>query len=416
MRAKAVHDLGFGLTGAPACHVGVPVFASAGDAPLHIEARSKGSTGILFMTGSIGGEEGLQEADIIASLNKLKEKHKNVTVHLRNFMGGAVTDGSLVYNEFEAAGVNTIAEGIVASFGTVLFAAGKEREIVRFSRLMIHDARGGFSGTSNQMRAHADFMDTWSNEMAGVFSEKMNKPVADVQAEYFDGEDHWITADQAVKMGLATKQVKGAIKKAAPTAKLADAQEVFAFYETQLNNEDKSINSEMKNKGAIVAALTSVNPKLKISAESSDEVILEAITAQGTELTDVRAKLEELEQKAENELKVKAEAKVDEYIKDGKLTADKKDATVAKLVADFDGMTSILDAVPAHKSITSQLNTGDGNTVTGAFAKLQAKFEGMPYAQVVKAEGGEAYLDAYMKADKEGYDKFKAAYAELPTE
>lgn len=411
MKAKGeqFHGFKFGLVGAPA-HVGAPIFATAGEAPLSIVAQSNGDQGILLMSGHIGGEKGLQADDIIAQLADLKAKHNTVTVHLRNLMGGAVTDGSLIYNAFQEAGVDTIAEGIVASFGTVLFAAGKKRSVVRFSKLMIHSGRGGVIGTSDDMRAQADFIDTWNDEMAGVFADVTGIDLDTIKAQYFDGKDHWLTPAQAVKMGLATEEVTGAIKKAAPTAKLSDAAEVFAFYETQLNEEDKSINSEMKNKGAIVAALLSGNASLKISAESSEEVLTEAITAQATELVAVKAELKELKDKAEADLKVKAEKKVDEYIADGKVTAALKDATVAKLVADFDGMTSILDAVPAHKPITAQLNQGNGGAaITGA-----DKFAGMPFKEIVKAEGGDRYLNTLMATDKDAYDKLKAAYDKLP--
>lgn len=411
MRAQGLHFHEFlGLVEAPACHVGASIFASAGHAPLSIVAQSNGDQGILLMSGFIGGEEGLQADDIIAQLTALKAKHKTVTVHLRNLMGGAVTDGSLIYNAFQEAEVDTIAEGIVASFGTVLFAAGKKRSVVRFSKLMIHSGRGGVVGTSEDMRAQADFIDSWNDEMAGVFAGVMGIALDTVKAQYFDGKDHWITPAQAVKMGLATKEITGAIKKAAPTAALSNAAEVFAFYETQLNEEDKSINSEMKNKGAIVAALLNGNASLKISAESSEEVLTEAITAQATELVAVKAELKELKDKAEADLKVKAEKKVDEYIAEGKVTAALKDATVAKLVADFDGMTSILDAVPAHQPITAKLNQGTGGAaVTGA-----EKFAGMPFSKIVAAEGGSDYLDALMASDKDAYDKLKAAYDELP--
>lgn len=264
-------------------------------------------------------------------------------------------------------------------------------------------------GTSEDMRAQADFIDSWNDEMAGVFADVTGIALDTIKAEYFDGKDHWLTPAQAVKMGLATEEVTGAIKKAAPTAKLSNAAEVFAFYETQLNEEDKSINSEMKNKGAIVAALLSGNASLKISAESSEEVLTEAITAQATELVAVKAELKELKDKAEADLKVKAEKKVDEYIAEGKVTAALKDATVAKVVADFDGMTSILDAVPAHKSITSQLNTGGAAAPTGA-----EKFVGMAFNEIVRADGGEKYLNALMASDKDAYDKLKAAYDKLP--
>lgn len=401
--------MGLDLTGnAGAGRYAFPVFASASEAPLSIVAQSNGDTGILLMSGSIGSE-GLGEADIIAELTKLKAEHENVTVHLRNFMGGAVTDGALIYNEFEAAGVDTIAEGIVASFGTVLFAAGKNRKVVRFSKLMIHNGRAGAAGTADELRAQADFIDTWNDDMAGVFAKVLNTDLDAVKAKYFDGKDHWITANAAVKMGLATEEVKGMLKKAAPSAKHSNVLDVAAFYQTQLQDKTET-EIEMKNKQKFIAVLAVMNPALTINAESSEDAILAEVTAQANILKTVTAERDELKTKFEKAEGDKVVALVDAAIEAGKITKAQKEQFETLGKADYDNTKAVLDGLTGHEPISGKLGAGGKG---GPIANADA-FANMPFAEIVKAEGGSKYLDALQKTDEKAYDELKAAYSVLP--
>lgn len=387
---------------------------AAGEASISplIVASSDGTTGTLLISGAIGiGKNPIEPEAVVAEIQALKKDNDRVLVHLRNVLGGVIPGGFAIYNEMRAGDVpvDTLAEGVVASFGSVLFAAGENRTVAKHSRLMLHNGRGGAQGTADEMRAYADQIDGWNDEMVTAYSEVLGMSAEDVRSKWFDGKDHWLTASQAVKAGLATEQAGGVIKKLAPAAMLGgDFDAIAAFYNDQIKTEETQPKSEM-NKGLFIVALAIANLKHGLTEQSEEAEILAQVTAQAEELKAANEELEKFRTEAAAAEEAAIVAVVDEAVKANKITAEDKPTYLALAKADLENTKAVLENMQAHTPITGNLNNGKGG------AAPNAAFEGKTFKEVVAMDGGSKYLDGLMASDVEAYDKLKAAYDKLPT-
>lgn len=124
-----------------------------------------------------------------------------ITVRI-NSPGGEVFDGLAIYNALKAhpGGVTTQVDGLAASAASYIAMAGSTVSMAESSMMMIHDAWGVVVGNRNDMRQTAATLDKVDGQMAGIYSAKTGKPVAEI-AGMMDAET-WLTAAEAKDAGF----------------------------------------------------------------------------------------------------------------------------------------------------------------------------------------------------------------------
>jgi ATP-dependent Clp endopeptidase proteolytic subunit ClpP len=132
--------------------------------------------------------------------------------------GGDVFAGIAIYNALRAhpAQVTTRVDGIAASIASIIVQAGDERVMLSGSQMMVHEAWGLMIGTAAEMREFADLLDRQNDNAAGIYASRTGRTVDEMKALMADG-DTWLSADEAVELGLADVVND-------PTAKKADEQ------------------------------------------------------------------------------------------------------------------------------------------------------------------------------------------------
>lgn len=133
---------------------------------------------------------------------------RDITMHIDS-PGGSVKSGLSMVDvmEYISADIRTVNTGMSASMGSVLLGAGTKgkRSSLRFSRVMLHQSSGGFSG--NIQDAKID-MQEWEecnkilfNLLGGYCSKKPEQVMKDAT------RDFWLNADAAVKYGIIDEVV-----------------------------------------------------------------------------------------------------------------------------------------------------------------------------------------------------------------
>ena len=138
-------------------------------------------------------------------VNELKKaSSKNINVHITS-MGGDVGEGLAIYNTLKNSGKNvtTYCDGFACSAASVVFMAGSERVMSRETLLMIHNAWMQSVGNADDLRKDADDLDKINEAMSNAYLEGTNISKEDLKT-LMDNET-WITADEAVQYGFATK-------------------------------------------------------------------------------------------------------------------------------------------------------------------------------------------------------------------
>ena len=141
--------------------------------------------------------------------------NRDITMHIDS-PGGSVKSGLSMVDvmEYISADIRTVNTGMAASMGSVLLGAGTKgkRSSLRFSRVMLHQSSGGFSGNIQDAKIDMQEWDECNkilfNLLGGYCSKKPEQVMKDAT------RDFWLNADAAVKYGIIDEVVvKKDIKK-----------------------------------------------------------------------------------------------------------------------------------------------------------------------------------------------------------
>jgi len=137
-----------------------------------------------------------------------------ITVHV-NSPGGSVLAGLAIYDTMRSikAPIKTVGYGMQASMGSILLVAGDDRWMTRSSKYMIHQPLGGNGQSTQQtdMLISADLISRLREDLTDIYVRHTG-----LKHEFWDKvleRDTWLTADQALEMGVISEIVTGSRKK-----------------------------------------------------------------------------------------------------------------------------------------------------------------------------------------------------------
>lgn len=162
----------------------------------------------LLIYGEIADEvnaEGMVGSrDIVRDLLLLGKSCDRVRVRI-NSQGGEVYAGIAIFNAIRRSpcDIAIYTDGIAASIAGIIAMCGRRHYMSRFSRLMIHSVSGGVYGNTSDLQKMIDEIKGLEETISSIIAERMQVTAEEVRQRYFDGEDHWFTAEEAVSLGLA---------------------------------------------------------------------------------------------------------------------------------------------------------------------------------------------------------------------
>lgn len=155
---------------------------------------------------------GIKASDFIADLKALGDVSE-IAVRI-NSPGGDVFDGLAIHNVLRRhkARIVVTVDGIAASIASVIAMAGDEVVMPENAMMMIHDPSGIGWGTAQDMRELADVMDKVKASLIAAY--RARAKVEDAELERLMTDETWLSAAEAVELGLADR-VEQAVKMAA---------------------------------------------------------------------------------------------------------------------------------------------------------------------------------------------------------
>ena len=148
---------------------------------------------------------------IVAQLLHLANEDPNKDIQLYiNSPGGSVYDGLAIYDtmQYIKPDVQTIGIGLQASMGAFLLSSGAKgkRFVLPNARVMIHQPSSGTQGMVTDqeisLRESVRMKELLAKVIAKNTGQKLEKVKADME------RDHWMSADEAVKYGLADEMIR----------------------------------------------------------------------------------------------------------------------------------------------------------------------------------------------------------------
>jgi ATP-dependent protease ClpP protease subunit len=208
------------------------------------------------------------EKELTEALNQ----GKKVNIRI-NSSGGDVHSGIAIYNLIQRnqdKNIHVFIDSIAYSMAAVIVHAVKaeNRHMAANAMMMIHSASGMIYGQFNgtQLRELADTMDKYDDILATSIASESNQSKEDILAKYFDGKDHYFTADEAKKAGFISDIVEKPSEASTPIENTIG--NLLRNMQTQINNLANIIKPQNQK---TMINLNDVIAKLRAGAITNEE-------------------------------------------------------------------------------------------------------------------------------------------------
>lgn len=256
-----------------------------------------------------------------------------VEVHI-NSCGGSVYEGFTIYNLLRnyKGGVTIYIDGIAASIAGVIAMCGAPIYMSRYAHLMIHVVSANVFGSVRDFERTMKQMLVLQSSIVKIISERTGMSEEDVSTKYMDGEDHYINAEEAQKMGL----IEGIYDDEGGLP--PDASDITSVYNFVNNLRTRSmLFDDIKKVGVFSGCATEqdiVSKATELAGVSGKAAILEA------ENRDLKKKLADAQE-------ARLQGIVNEAVRSGKIEECNKGAFLAMLKADEANAVKFLENLKA---------------------------------------------------------------------
>lgn len=344
-------------------------------------------TATILLYGDVGEGDAVDSGRVVAELTQVAGRYNHINVRI-NSRGGDVFAGMAIYNALrQAEGDITIyVDGMAASIAAVVALCGKPLMMSPYARLMIHQVSGGGYGGADWLRAVADQIDLIENDLASMLARRLGITAEEVKARYFDGKDHWLTATEAVNMGMAD-----GIYDMPDSADLSQGtdEEIYTYFNNRLNgatnNDDMALIDDIK-------ALPTFEDKADASAVVAHIKELESRSAQAEALRQAneqyKNKIAEMERK-------EVDTFLDKAIADGKITSEQLPSMKKLMAADRETATKLIDSMKPQKRQQRAAEVFDEDKTTGMENKTWDELDRSNQLAALKAHSPELFAQKY---------------------
>lgn len=313
-------------------------------------------TGTLLLYGDIGEYDRVSSGRIVSELMEAEAACSRINVRV-NSNGGEVFSGIAIFNALRQskADIHIYVDGIAASMASVIALCGRPVEMGKYARLMIHCVSGGCWGTKKDMQKCIDEIESLEGSLCGIYAERMGISAEEVSARYFDGEDHWLTAEEALRLGL----VDG-IYDAEDVPAGSTTEEIYNIFNNRLmepQNKVKMNLEELKKKapfadcrdeGEIVARAE------QLAEEAGNAASLRA------ENEALKARVKEFEDAAAAAREARHKALLDAAEADGRIDAETRGVYESILKSNPEEGEKALKALSPRRKVMDDLRVVPG--------------------------------------------------------
>lgn len=313
----------------------------------YFNAIPDGDSGVcLLIYKGISDFEGDISADeIVTEFLQLVAFYKNIDIRI-NSVGGDVFQGIAIFNAIRnsTANINIYIDGIAASIASVIALCGKHVEASKYARIMIHSVQGGCWGDKNKMQKAIDEISSLEDTLAEIYSQKTGKTPDEIKASYFDGTEHWFTAQEALALGF----IDG-IYDVEPVPGAPSTTELMNIFTNRITNQTTMF--EVLRKRPLFANCASDDEVLKQIEHLETEAA--KVPDLNTQNAEYKNKLDAYAQKEKEAHEAEIKRIVNTAKEEHRITEAQVPTYEALLTSDFTNGKAALDALPPKKNVNT---------------------------------------------------------------
>lgn len=157
---------------------------------------------IIFLNGQVESDM----ANILTAQLLWLDQQSNSPINLYiNSPGGSVIDGLQLIDtiNFINSPLSTTCLGMAASMGAVILSCGEngKRFALPHSRIMLHQASGGYSGKSEDVKTSFEQLMRCQKDIYEILAKNMNKSYEEIEA-LCSNTDKWFIGQEGVELGI----------------------------------------------------------------------------------------------------------------------------------------------------------------------------------------------------------------------
>lgn len=232
----------------------------------YYKIEDKADQADIMIYGVIGEswfEESVTARQLVTDIRDLEKRHSIINIHI-NSPGGSVFDGLAIFNALQQskAEVHTWNDGLAASMAAVILMAGSKVHAAKNSLTMLHSPSTGVFGNARDIRQSLNALDKVQNSLIECMLAKSKKTRDEIQSDYFDYSDHWLSAEEAMEEGFVDEIAE---KKAAVSQQVTsmDYQEMVARFSEMI--------PEAKRRGKLVAFFENIFTENKTPEQDTEK-------------------------------------------------------------------------------------------------------------------------------------------------
>jgi len=224
--------------------------------PFYFEAKSEQEAD-LHIYGPIGannasyGDGTNNTAYALVSLIKRLDKvYSKINIHI-NSPGGSIDEGLAIYNTLikAKAEIHTFNSGLTASMASIIMLAGTTH-MPKTSIFHLHRASTIAIGNVNDFEQTIEALNTFESTLKQAIADKTGMTVGDIEAKWFNGKEHYMTAEQASEFGFVDYLEDTKVKTPASLENLQNMNfnQVVELYANSIESDtEQSFLNKIKN-------------------------------------------------------------------------------------------------------------------------------------------------------------------------
>jgi ATP-dependent Clp protease, proteolytic subunit ClpP len=315
---------------------------------------------IIMLYGKVGEGRSVDSNRVVSELFALSDQGCKIEVRI-NSQGGDVFSGMAIYNALRQSkeDITIYIDGVAASIAGIIALCGKPLYMSPYAKLMLHNVSGGTYGNAKELRQMADQMEVLQSNLATMIAGRLGMEADNVAKKYFDGQDHWITANEALDMKL----VDGIYTMDEVANPPTTTEGIYNYFNNRFDFKPQN-NEEM----ALIDDIKTI-PSFEDKADSS------AVLAHIKELENKAAKVAILEKTVntyKNELekahKEQDDALINEAVKAGKISNEQVEPFKNLLKSDRENTIKLIGGMKGRASNRAMAFINPDTPSGGSFA------------------------------------------------
>ena len=291
----------------------------------------------ILLYGEIGNYADVRAQDVVAQLMEAERTYRKIDVRI-NSVGGDVHTGIAIFNALHQsqADITIYIDCIAASTASFIAGCGKPVKMSRYARIMIHRPSVIVSANADELKEYIHTLEDIEDILCSIYSERTGMSVEEVRAKYMDGENHWLTADEALAMGFVDAIYDDPNK--VEVVDTLSEQQLCERYTAQYLNSIKVLSNKHEQMIEQIKSRPSFSDCADEAAIMNRIAEIEAKAAECATVTEERDALKEKVEKYEQEAKEAEDAaiaaEVQTAIDEGRIGEDQREDYVAMLHTD----------------------------------------------------------------------------------